>query len=195
MPVLSSVVLSCAFCFISGSLIIWQSYLEPKRRKIVTPPLINRINHSDKNVEKLKAVLVKDIRSLGTIPINHNVISPIPKKSSIITSSYPQRIPNNHPSFSSMSMSCPTFLSITLHAPNFSINKSKRIDLPTTDEIVTSNCFAFTQDLFALCDYFNSSPSVMSFLFCFFFLGYGYYMYKVISVLASLNSMFQSIHT
>ncbi|CAG8527729.1 237_t:CDS:2 [Gigaspora rosea] len=195
MPVLSSVVLSCAFCFISGSLIIWQSYLEPKRRKIVTPPLINRINHSDKNVEKLK---VKDIRSLGTIPINHNVISPIPKKSSgfgIITSSYPQRIPNNHPSFSSMSMSCPTFLSITLHAPNFSINKSKRIDLPTTDEIVTSNCFAFTQDLFALCDYFNSSPSVMSFLFCFFFLGYGYYMYKVISVLASLNSMFQSIHT
>ncbi|CAG8621464.1 17302_t:CDS:2 [Dentiscutata erythropus] len=87
MPVLSSLALSCAFCFISGSLIIWQSYLEQKQRKLATPPLMNRIkNLTDKNIEKLKGggstVLVKDVRSLGTIPINHNVVTPISKKSS-----------------------------------------------------------------------------------------------------------------
>ncbi|CAG8596214.1 21524_t:CDS:2 [Cetraspora pellucida] len=172
MPVFTSLALSCAVCFISGSLIILQSYLEikHKQRKLVPPPVIIRINHSDKNVEKLK-----DVRSLGTTPVNHNVIYPVSKKSSIISSSYPQRISHNPPSRSSMPSSCPIFLSFNSHTPNFSVKKSKRINPSSTsdsdsDHSVASSCFAFTQDLFALCEYFN-----------------------MISVLAGLNSMFQSI--
>ncbi|CAG8782459.1 5245_t:CDS:2, partial [Racocetra persica] len=131
-----------------------------KQRKLVSLPFMNHVNHSDKSVEKLKAVLVKDVRSLGTTPVNHNVVSPVAQKSSLLSSSYPQRISHNPPSCSSMSSSCPTFLSITLHTPSFSVKKSKRINPSSTSEnIGSSSCCAFTQDLFAICEYFNSSPS------------------------------------